>query len=162
MTEYCSYIYKGEADKNSFVVVPVLLLATNADTAYSVRKHIKNPAQKKLLANAVREKSNLIPFAGFSDLEILNEIPILTKDVYKYYINEVTKKAQSSYVDYLKVEKPRDVGSAGAVVIHSWNSPFESIYESVQTEISDLDTQYLWIDISLGICIQIWRLLKNG
>lgn len=121
------------------------------DPSHKIREVLKTTVQRQNAAKKLGEEAELVPFAGFSLIEISAEEDLTTEEVCEVYIKPRTAKEKCSLVDILAQDEAEVVGAAGTIVIHSWSSPFKSIWESLEPEIKqrgeDIGNVYVWIDL---------------
>jgi len=125
------------------------------DLAAKIRATLKTTVQRQGAAKKLGEEAELVPYAGFTSIEISAEEELTTKEVVEIHIKPQTAKRKTSFVEHLLADdEAENVGPAGTIVIHAWNSPFRSIWQSLKPEIvargDDPASVFVWIDV---LCI---------
>lgn len=119
-----------------------------------IRESLHTKIQRQNAAKRLGEEAELIPFAGFTSIEISAEEDLTTKEVCEAFIKPKTAKDRNSFVEMISKENRSLVSGAGTMIIHSWNAPFKSIWDSLEHELKvrgdDPANAYVWLDV---VCV---------
>jgi hypothetical protein len=138
-------------DTSASSSVKVSVILQTEDLTDKVREQIRTPALRTNLGKKLGEDAELVPFAGFSLIEVSAEEELTTADVRDVYICALCT-TEMSYAAHLAREgQGHFVGGAGTLIIHSHAAPFCSISQALDLELerhNDLATDvFVWIDI---------------
>ncbi|KAH9256458.1 hypothetical protein BASA81_005372 [Batrachochytrium salamandrivorans] len=138
---------QGERD----TVLVTFILATKTSIPLSevqnssrIRELLKTQVHRQAASRKLGEDAELVPFAGFSLVEISPELDLTTREVCQVFVLPQTLSLKQSYVQIRG-----ETTGAGTLVMHCWNDPFKSIYSSLEAEFTgqDFDRLFVWLDL---------------
>lgn len=128
-------------------LVVVVLQVDDEKSMSAVRETLRTAVLRQKASQRLGEEAEIVPFLGFSQLELVGELELTTQDVVEVFIRPRCA-ATEAYVDTEAAKK--HVGPAGTFLIHAWSAPFSSIWLSVEAELArrgeDPDKTHLWLD----------------
>ena len=121
-----------------------------ADAA-KIRETLRTTVLRQNAGKKLGEDAELVPFAGFTLMEILPEEDLTSKEVCEVYVKPKTASKKVPLIELLSELDADVVSGAGTSIIHAWSSPFRSIWQSLEPELSnrgdDPSEVFVWIDI---------------